>query len=226
MHRATAKSPVQADSVKENRHVRFYRAPARSMTDTTCTIEGCVRPVRAKKQGWCGAHHQRFLRHGDPLGGGESRAAPGEPWRYYLATVYRPSDGCKVWPYAVANGYGVLAIGRTQYSVHHLACQAWNGPRPFGYVACHGVCHNKLCYHGPHLRWGPPSENSADMWRDGTVMIGDRNHATKLTPEAVREIRRRYAAGGVKQWDLAREYGVRQAALSAIVRRVTWKHVD
>lgn len=39
----------------------------------TCTIDGCERPAR--RRGWCGAHHQRFLRHGDPLGGGPDRAA-------------------------------------------------------------------------------------------------------------------------------------------------------
>lgn len=38
------------------------------MTERTCSIDGCGRPVRAR--GWCATHHQRWERHGDP-GSGE-----------------------------------------------------------------------------------------------------------------------------------------------------------
>lgn len=38
------------------------------MAQRTCSVEGCGKPAR--RRGWCGAHHQRWLRHGDPLRGG------------------------------------------------------------------------------------------------------------------------------------------------------------
>lgn len=41
------------------------------MADATCSIEGCDRAVRTG--GWCGRHYARWLRHGDPLGGGVPR---------------------------------------------------------------------------------------------------------------------------------------------------------
>lgn len=35
------------------------------MSDRTCSIEGCCKPV--KSRGWCTMHAARFYRHGDPL---------------------------------------------------------------------------------------------------------------------------------------------------------------
>lgn len=48
----------------------------------------------------------------------------------------------------------------------------------------------------------------------------------KLTDAIVKEIRVRYAAGGVSQAKLARQYGVGQSAISAVIKRQTWKHVN
>lgn len=47
----------------------------------------------------------------------------------------------------------------------------------------------------------------------------------KLTDEQVREIRARYAAGGVTQKQLGREFGVGQTTISAILRRRLWAHL-
>jgi hypothetical protein len=54
---------------------------------------------------------------------------------------------------------------------------------------------------------------------------GSKNPAAKLTEEKVEEIRRRYAEGGISQTQLAKEYGVAQGVVSAIILRKTWKHV-
>jgi DNA-binding MarR family transcriptional regulator len=47
----------------------------------------------------------------------------------------------------------------------------------------------------------------------------------KITIEQVRAIRTRYARGGISQQALAREYGLAQASVCAIVRRLAWKDV-
>jgi len=47
----------------------------------------------------------------------------------------------------------------------------------------------------------------------------------QLDPEAVRQIRARYAAGGVSQQILAAEYGVNQRTVSSVIRRKIWQHV-
>lgn len=47
-----------------------------------------------------------------------------------------------------------------------------------------------------------------------------------LDDEKVREIRRRYAAGGVTQQQLADEYEVDRTNISSIIRRKTWTHIE
>lgn len=153
-------------------------------------------------------------------------AKQGEARDYFYANLYSITDDCKLWPYGrMRRGYGVITIDRHQYPVHQLACQAWNGPKPPGMQAAHGPCNRPSCFNGAHLSWKTPKENMADQVRDGTAMLGAKNHATKLTPEIVMEIRRRYALGGVRQVDLATEFGIKQPALSSLIRRETWWHV-
>lgn len=55
---------------------------------------------------------------------------------------------------------------------------------------------------------------------------GQNHYAAKLTEQDVRDIRRRYAAGGITQRALAAEYGVHFALISQIVLRQKWTHVE
>jgi hypothetical protein len=52
---------------------------------------------------------------------------------------------------------------------------------------------------------------------------GADNHATKLTPEKVAQIRKRYAAKEKSQVQLAAEYGVTPPLISKIIRNVIWR---
>jgi hypothetical protein len=69
-------------------------------------------------------------------------------------------------------------------------------------------------------------------WLPGAVPVdrkrhgrrGAEHHAAKLTPEIVREARRRNAAGE-SQYALAAEYGVAQPTLQAAIAGRKWKHV-
>lgn len=54
---------------------------------------------------------------------------------------------------------------------------------------------------------------------------GEACHTARLTEDQVREIRHLYAAGGVKQSELALSFGIAQANISSIVRRQSWRHV-
>jgi uncharacterized protein (DUF433 family) len=53
---------------------------------------------------------------------------------------------------------------------------------------------------------------------------GEAHHNSKLTEAIVRDIRERYAAGGVSQQALADEYGLTQVNVSTIVRQKSWTH--
>lgn len=37
------------------------------MQEPTCSIDGCDKPVKVKKYGWCSVHYGRWSEHGDPL---------------------------------------------------------------------------------------------------------------------------------------------------------------
>lgn len=57
------------------------------------------------------------------------------------------------------------------------------------------------------------------------AVVGERNPHAKVTEEWVREIRERYAAGGVTQEKLAVEYGITRSAVSRIVTGSNWGHL-
>jgi hypothetical protein len=59
----------------------------------------------------------------------------------------------------------------------------------------------------------------------GSGKRGEASGMAKLTEKMVLEIRERYAAGSVRQVDLASEYGVTQGLVSAVTRGCIWTHV-
>lgn len=65
----------------------------------------------------------------------------------------------------------------------------------------------------------------AQMARWKADFTGEKNGRALLNAEQVQAIRRRYKEGGISQDALAKEYGVKQITISAIVRRKLWKHL-
>lgn len=67
--------------------------------------------------------------------------------------------------------------------------------------------------------------NSLDKAREkGSFGLGAKHYAAKFTEEDVLSIRAR-RANGEKTTTLAKEYGVSQSAIAAIVSRRNWKHI-
>ncbi|MGV0580315.1 hypothetical protein ABQE57_17005 [Mycolicibacterium elephantis] len=58
------------------------------------------------------------------------------------------------------------------------------------------------------------------------IRRGEKHGRAKLTEIQVREIRRKHASGEFAVKQLAREYGVTHTAISYIIRRVNWAHVE
>ena len=113
---------------------------------------------------------------------------------------------------------------RQTTAVHTLVAEAFLGPRPDGYLVCHGPAgplDNRLV----NLSYGTRSKNcGADRYRDGTMTVGTRHSLHKLTDEIVRECRARVAAGETRV-DLAREFGVTATTIAKVVNGSTWRHV-
>ena len=137
------------------------------------------------------------------------------------------SDPSSCWEWTGAKkfgGYGEIGHEGKNKSAHRLAYEFANGPIPEGLFVCHR-CDNPACVNPSHLFVGTQLENALDCVEKGRMPRGNNRAFSKLTDSQVLEIRARYSSGSVYQADLASEYGVSESNISAIVRRVKWKHL-
>lgn len=129
-------------------------------------------------------------------------------------------DACWNWEgKRDGHGYGILQCSidcvRTNTSPHRVAYILEFGAVPEGMVIDH-LCRTRLCCNPQHLEVVTNAENI----RRGSVG----HHLRKVTKDEADEIRRRYAAGGVLQRELAVEYGLTQSGVSSIISgRSGWR---
>lgn len=186
-----------------------------------CSVTECGNNALAR--GWCAKHYYRWLRHGDPLGG---RATfDGEPATFYRNVVLTyEGDDCLIWPFGRSdNGYGVINGGRRSKVVSRRVCEDEHGPAPSpAHHAAHS-CGNghKGCVNRRHIDWKLPVENSADQARHGTQVRGSRQHASRLTEDQVRLIRRQLASGE-QTASIARSFSVTPGSIRDIARGKNW----
>lgn len=155
-----------------------------------------------------------------------SRTPNGEPRRFFEEVLLLDTDDCIVWPYASdGHGYGKLWVDGVLVKVHRLALERSERPPKAGEVARHGPCRNPACFNPKHLSWGSVAENMRDKERDGTRLLGSRNHRAKFDEDDVREIRR-LSDQGVLGVTLAERYGVSKSVISNVINRRRWAHVD
>lgn len=180
-------------------------------------------------QCWCGV--EKKVRSND-LRSGKSEGCPkckGASLQEKFEAGVRRSDGCWEWDgWLSPSGYGMIFHRGHHIGAHRVAYELHYGVAPGDLQVCHH-CDNPPCVRPDHLFLGTQKDNVHDMMRKGRRVQGDvcgsKNGNATLTESQVAEIRRRYAAGGVRQVDLAAEYGVPQTSISSIVRRKQWTHV-
>jgi hypothetical protein len=146
--------------------------------------------------------------------------------RFWRRVAMRGLDECWQWTGRTNElGYGNFSMCNREYLANRIAYFLYNQHDPFGYLVCH-TCDNPTCCNPAHLFLGTDSENSADMVAKGRHLMnrlrGDRNHKSKLTADQVREIRRRYAAGGISLKKLGNEFGISRPATGLIILRKNW----
>ena len=146
--------------------------------------------------------------------------------RFWAKVSVLSEDECWEWQHAVADtGYGIARWGGRLHGAHRVAWIITNGPIPPGLYVCHH-CDNRLCCNAKRcLFLGTHADNMADMNAKGRQVVGERHGLAKLTEGKVREMRARYAAGGVTQDHLAREFGVSRSNAWSTIRRITWKNI-
>ena len=137
-------------------------------------------------------------------------------WGKYAAP---DENGCETWLGAPDHkGYGEFWANGQHFKAHRAAVILRLGLADYAYQAAtlhdvglkqSGLCAGKLC--GVHVRLGSQAENTQAP-----------DHA-KLDWPQVEEIRASYAAGGVTQQELGKEYGVSGRQVSRIVNDKSWR---
>lgn len=112
---------------------------------------------------------------------------------------------------------------RRSFHVHDLVLIMFVGPCPDG-MECRHLDGNPANNHVSNLKWGTRSENEQDKVLHGKSCRGEKHGSAKLTSADVLEIRRR-AANGERQLNIAKDFHVKQQAISNIVIRRAWKHI-
>lgn len=142
------------------------------------------------------------------------------------ATPSPHSHGCnELRPLKMVRGYLKVILYRNkkrcQQYVHQLVLRAFAGPPPDGYVCNHkdGDRHNN---HLDNLEWITVGDN---IRHAAYVLKSLRGHP-KMTPDQVREIRHLYLTGNYTQKQLGVMYGIDASAISNIIRRRNWSHIE
>lgn len=191
-----------------------------------CIVDGCTHMTATTHV--CNMHYLRYRKYGTY----EPQPQIVLVDRFW-ANVDRSGgpDACWPWVRAVssANGYGVVRVAGKIQRAHRIAWELANErPIPDGLLVCHR-CDNRPCCNPAHLFVGTQSDNIRDMFAKGRDRQrhprGENHHNSKLNDEAVRDIRRRVATGGVTRQALADEYGVSTSTIVLVVKREVWKHV-
>lgn len=161
------------------------------------------------------------------------------PENFWSRVACGSDTDCWEWQGAVTSaGYGNLTWHGQHVQAHRVAYYLAKGgialqtgfrhegkAKRYKRFVLH-KCDNRLCCNPAHLFLGSMRTNLLDAYRKKRKAQPRSGHANaKLTPAQVLEIRSVYDAGGVRQVDLAKQYGVSQRVISLVVRRETYGDV-
>jgi len=140
--------------------------------------------------------------------------------------IIRPELGpCWLWTgYRDEKGYGWIRVNDRNRPAHQIALELVGFIVPAEFLQIRHLCHNPQCVRFDHLKIGTSQDDADDKVSAGRQARGERVHS-KLWQGAADEIRRLYAAGGISQRALAKQFGVTQASISDIVLGKAWRHI-
>ncbi len=114
-----------------------------------------------------------------------------------------PETGCWLWDgYLNKHGYGHFRSFNKKILAHRASYQVYYGEIPEGLLVCH-KCDTPACVNPDHLFLGTHKDNSLDALRKDRIARGAYNGKTKLTEEAVIDIR----TSSLSRKELAEKYG-------------------
>jgi len=115
-----------------------------------------------------------------------------------------------------SKGYFRVHIGKHFYSVHRLVALAFI-PNPEGFPQINHLDGNKANNSKENLEWASGSQNVIHAHMN-------RLSAARLSPQAVREIRQKYAKGGYTYQQLGDEYGVCLSNIGHVIKKRSWNY--
>jgi hypothetical protein len=146
----------------------------------------------------------------------------------FLKRIVIDANNCWIYQGAVkklGHPYGWVAYKGTQMNAHRASWIQSNGEIPLGLNVCH-KCDVPQCINPEHLFLGTQKENVLDMWNKGRHprlnLGGEKNRASKLNLEQVREIRLMLSQN-IKQRVIGEKFNISQPAISDIKNKRRWQ---
>ncbi len=131
------------------------------------------------------------------------------------------------WPWRAGcddRGYGVLTLKRRTYKASRVSYMIFNQLETFSLWALHN-CDYPGCVNPKHLFAGDNDANVKDRQTKGRQALGEANGLSKLTVDAVIDIKKRLQTGE-GQKEIAAEHDVSIVTISLIKRGKTWKGIS
>jgi len=133
-------------------------------------------------------------------------------------------NGCLEWKrYINKHGYGYIFVKGKSWSIHRYSYFLTYGKIPKEKWILH-KCDNRKCINPNHLYLGDNAQNVKDRVSKNRSAIAEKNKASKLTIEQVKNIKI-LLRDGVPGLRLAKQYKMSQATIAEIKRNEIWKHV-
>jgi len=149
------------------------------------------------------------------------RNTPESFWSNHI----KQDNGCWLWSKSLhKDGYGHLSYQRKYWLASRLAWTLTHGNIPERMCVCH-KCDNPACINPDHLFLGTHAENMGDMKtknRRKNINTGEKNGRAKVKQDDVLKIRHLYKTRQANQVQLAKEFGISQSSISAIIRKKIW----